>query len=174
VVINLGTFIPNTKEEQQEMLHEIGCRDWDDLFRDIPPEARIKDGLNLPDGKSEMEVTRIMERTAAKNTVFPTIFRGAGAYNHYVPAAVNAVAGKEEFLTAYTPYQAEISQGILQSIFEYQTMRSPTPILTEPLTRKKSQEPSASLEGWMNWTVKSRMQQTRPSRQSMVRKSFLL
>ena len=118
----MGTFIPNTKKEQQEMLHEISCRDWDDLFRDIPQEARIKDGLNLSDGKSEMEVTRIMERTAAKNTVFPTIFRGAGAYNHYVPAAVNAIAGKEEFLTAYTPYQAEISQGILQSIFEYQTM----------------------------------------------------
>lgn len=118
----MGTFIPNTKEEQHEMLREIGCRDWDDLFRDIPPEARIKGGLNLPDGKSEMEVTRAMENIAAKNTVFPTIFRGAGAYNHYVPAAVNAVAGKEEFLTAYTPYQAEISQGILQSIFEYQTM----------------------------------------------------
>lgn len=118
----MGTFIPNTKEEQQEMLHEIGCRDWDDLFRDIPQEARIKGGLNLPDGKSEMEVSRIMEKTAEKNTVFPTIFRGAGAYNHYVPAAVNAITGKEEFLTAYTPYQAEISQGILQSIFEYQTM----------------------------------------------------
>lgn len=118
----MGTFIPNTKEEQHEMLRETGCRDWDDLFRDIPPEARIKGGLNLPDGKSEMEVTRAMENIAAKNTVFPTIFRGAGAYNHYVPAAVNAITGKEEFLTAYTPYQAEISQGILQSIFEYQTM----------------------------------------------------
>ena len=118
----MGTFIPNTKKEQQDMLHEIGCKDWDDLFKDIPPEARVKGGLNLPPGKSEAEVSRIMEKTADKNVVFHSIFRGAGAYNHYVPASVNAIAGKEEFLTAYTPYQAEISQGILQSIFEYQTM----------------------------------------------------
>ncbi|MGN1381343.1 MAG: aminomethyl-transferring glycine dehydrogenase subunit GcvPA [Eubacterium sp.] len=118
----MGTFIPNTKKEQLDMLHEIGCESWDDLFKDIPPEARVKGGLNLPDGKSEAEVSRIMERTAGRNVVFHSIFRGAGAYNHYVPASVNAIAGKEEFLTAYTPYQAEISQGILQSIFEYQTM----------------------------------------------------
>lgn len=118
----MGTFIPNTKKEQQDMLHEIGCKDWDDLFKDIPPEARVKGGLKLPPGKSEAEVSRIMEKTADKNVVFHSIFRGAGAYNHYVPASVNAIAGKEEFLTAYTPYQAEISQGILQSIFEYQTM----------------------------------------------------
>ncbi len=104
------------------MLHDIGYRDWDDLFRDIPAETRLKGRLDLPAGKSEAEVARIMERTADKNRVFHTVFRGGGAYRHYVPAAVNAVAGKEEFSTAYTPYQAEISQGILQSIFEYQTM----------------------------------------------------
>ena len=118
----MGTFIPNTKEEQLKMLNEIGYEDFDDLFKDIPAEARVQGELNLPKGKSEIEVSQIMEELASDNVVFDSIFRGAGAYNHYVPAAVDAIANKEEFLTAYTPYQAEISQGILQSIFEYQTM----------------------------------------------------
>lgn len=118
----MGTFIPNTKEEQLKMLNEIGYADFDDLFKDIPAEARVQGELNLPKGKSEIEVSQIMEELASDNVVFDSIFRGAGAYNHYVPAAVDAIANKEEFLTAYTPYQAEISQGILQSIFEYQTM----------------------------------------------------
>ena len=104
------------------MLNEIGYADFDDLFKDIPAEARVQGELNLPKGKSEIEVSQIMEELASDNVVFDSIFRGAGAYNHYVPAAVDAIANKEEFLTAYTPYQAEISQGILQSIFEYQTM----------------------------------------------------
>lgn len=118
----MGTFIPNTKEEQLKMLNEIGYADFDDLFKDIPAESRVQGELNLPKGKSEIEVSQIMEELASDNVVFDSIFRGAGAYNHYVPAAVDAIANKEEFLTAYTPYQAEISQGILQSIFEYQTM----------------------------------------------------
>lgn len=118
----MGTFIPNTKEGQLKMLNEIGYADFDDLFKDIPAEARVQGELNLPKGKSEIEVSQIMEELASDNVVFDSIFRGAGAYNHYVPAAVDAIANKEEFLTAYTPYQAEISQGILQSIFEYQTM----------------------------------------------------
>lgn len=118
----MGTFIPNTKDEQLRMLSDIGYKDWDDLFKDIPADARIKGELNIPAGKSELETARLMEQMAGKNVVYDTIFRGAGAYNHYIPAAVNAVVSKEEFITAYTPYQAEISQGILQSIFEYQTM----------------------------------------------------
>ena len=118
----MGTFIPNTKEEQLQMLNDIGYKDWDDLFKDIPAAARIKCELNIPAGKSELETAQIMEKMANRNVVYDSIFRGAGAYNHYIPAAVNAVVSKEEFITAYTPYQAEISQGILQSIFEYQTM----------------------------------------------------
>ena len=118
----MGTFIPNTKEEQLKMLNEIGYKDFDDLFKVIPDEAKVKGELNLPDGLSEIEVARKVEGLAAKNTIFRSIFRGAGSYNHYVPSAVDAIANKEEFVTAYTPYQAEISQGILQSIFEYQTM----------------------------------------------------
>ena len=78
--------------------------------------------LNLPAGKSELEVRREMEALAAKNKVYATVLRGAGAYDHYIPSIVKYIPAKEEFLTAYTPYQAEMSQGILQSIFEYQTM----------------------------------------------------
>ena len=118
----MSTYIPNTKEEQLEMLREIGHESFEDLFRDIPQSARVQGELDLPSGKSELQVREIVEEMAEKNFVFDTILRGAGAYNHYVPAAVNEIADKEEFLTAYTPYQAEISQGILQSIFEYQTM----------------------------------------------------
>ncbi|MBR2539884.1 MAG: aminomethyl-transferring glycine dehydrogenase subunit GcvPA [Mogibacterium sp.] len=118
----MGTFIPNTKEEQLQMLNEIGYKDFDDLFKVIPDEAKVKGELNLPEGLSEIEVDRKVQALANKNVIFRSIFRGAGAYNHYVPSAVDAIANKEEFLTAYTPYQAEISQGILQSIFEYQTM----------------------------------------------------
>ena len=71
---------------------------------------------------SELEVSRAMSAMAAENRVFGTVLRGAGAYDHYIPAIVKCIPAKEEFLTAYTPYQAEISQGLLQSIFEYQTM----------------------------------------------------
>ena len=118
----MGTFIPNTREEQLKMLNEIGYKDFDDLFKVIPDAAKVKGELDLPEGKSEIEVARRVEGLADRNVIFRSIFRGAGAYNHYVPSAVDAIANKEEFLTAYTPYQAEISQGILQSIFEYQTM----------------------------------------------------
>ena len=77
--------------------------------------------LDLPEGLSELEVGQKMAELAAKNRVFPSVFRGAGAYRHYIPSIVKTVTSKEEFLTAYTPYQAEVSQGVLQSIFEYQT-----------------------------------------------------
>ena len=117
----MGSFLPNTKEEQQNMLQEIGYDSFDALFAHIPEEAKVK-SLNLPSSLSEMEAMDEMDRLAGKNIVFKHIFRGAGAYNHYIPAIVQSVVSKEEFVTAYTPYQAEISQGILQSIFEYQTM----------------------------------------------------
>ena len=118
----MGSYVPNTLEERQEMLKEIGYNSIDDLFAHIPDEVKIKGGLNIPEGKSELEVRREMENIASKNQVFKTIFRGAGAYRHFIPSIVNSVISKENLLTAYTPYQAEISQGILQSIFEYQTM----------------------------------------------------
>lgn len=117
----MGSYLPNTKQEQQEMLKEIGFDSFDALFAHIPNEVKLKE-LNLPSGMSEMEAISEMETIAEKNKVFKHIFRGAGAYNHYIPSIVGSVVNKEEFVTAYTPYQAEISQGILQSIFEYQTM----------------------------------------------------
>lgn len=118
----MGTYIPSTSRERQEMLEDIGYNKIDDLFAAIPREVLFKGSLNLPKGHSELEVRRKIEGIAEKNTVFKTIFRGAGAYNHYIPSIVKQITSKEEFVTAYTPYQAEISQGLLQSIFEYQTM----------------------------------------------------
>ena len=117
----MGSYIPSTAAERQAMLEAIGCRSMDDLFVQVPPEMKV-DRLDLPAGKSELEVRRVLEGMAGKNRVFSSVFRGAGAYRHYIPAIVKSVTSKEEFITAYTPYQAEISQGVLQSIFEYQTM----------------------------------------------------
>lgn len=104
------------------MLAALGMGDWKELYRDVPAELLLDRPLDIPEGMSEIEVSRAVSAMAAKNTVFPTILRGAGAYDHYIPSIVKSVASKEEFLTAYTPYQAEMSQGVLQSIFEYQTM----------------------------------------------------
>lgn len=118
----MGSYIPSTREERLSMLESIGMHSFDELYADIPEKLRFKDGLSLPSGLSELEVAQKMEEIAEKNTRFTHIFRGAGSYHHYIPAIVKQVTSKEEFITAYTPYQAEISQGLLQSIFEYQTM----------------------------------------------------
>ena len=117
----MGSYVPHTAAEREEMLRTIGLETIDELYADVPPEVKLA-SLDLPEGLSELQVAREMESLAQKNKVYRTIFRGAGAYRHYIPAAVRAIASKEEFVTAYTPYQAEISQGILQAIFEYQTM----------------------------------------------------
>lgn len=118
----MASFIPSTQEERLEMLKAIGLNDYRELYRDVPAEMYLEDGaLQIPSGLSEMEVSRKVSAMAAKNHVFSTVLRGAGAYDHYIPSIVKYIPAKEEFLTAYTPYQAEMSQGILQSIFEYQT-----------------------------------------------------
>ena len=117
----MGSYIPATAAERQAMLHELGCGSFDDLFAAVPESVRVRE-LSIPKGKSEFEVRRELEGIAEKNVRFGSIFRGAGAYWHYIPSIVKTIISKEEFVTAYTPYQAEISQGILQSIFEYQTM----------------------------------------------------
>ena len=119
----MGSYLPATEPERQTMLSGLGLNGPEDLFDCVPKAVRLSaPPEGLPGPRSELEVRRLMEGLAAKNTVFPTILRGAGAYRHYIPAAVSAIAAKEEFVTAYTPYQAEISQGVLQSIFEFQTM----------------------------------------------------
>ena len=118
----MANFIPSNKEERLEMLKTVGVDGYRDLYKDVPAEMYLEDGaLNIPSGLSELEVGRAVSAMAAKNHVFPTVLRGAGAYDHYIPSIVKYIPAKEEFLTAYTPYQAEMSQGILQSIFEYQT-----------------------------------------------------
>ena len=113
-------FIPHTPDEVQEMLSVVGVRDLDDLFADIPPEMRPKH-FDLPKGQSEFAVCRYFEDLAAANVTPAVSFLGAGFYAHYVPHAVDALSGRSEFYTSYTPYQAECSQGTLQAIFEYQT-----------------------------------------------------
>lgn len=118
----MGSYVPSTPAERQEMLQAIGLSDYQQLYRDVPESMYLDHPLDIPAGMSEMEVGRAVSAMAAKNRVFTVVLRGAGAYDHYIPSIVKYIPAKEEFLTAYTPYQAEISQGILQSIFEYQTM----------------------------------------------------
>ena len=117
----MRSYVPNTPEERQQMLSAIGLSSMEDLFADIPAQARLNRPLNLPVGKSEQEVRKIFKALSGEAGELP-LFRGAGAYRHYIPAVVNAITSRAEFYTAYTPYQAEMSQGMLQSIFEYQTL----------------------------------------------------
>lgn len=118
----MGSYVPSTKAQRQQMLNALGMESFDELYSAVPKSVMLANGLNLPKGMSELEVLQRMTAIANKNRVFSTVLRGAGAYDHYIPAIVKSIPQKEEFLTAYTPYQAEMSQGILQSIFEYQTM----------------------------------------------------
>jgi glycine dehydrogenase subunit 1 len=113
-------YIPHTPEEIRAMLETVGVSSVEELFADIPKELRPK-SFDLPPGMTEMAVRARLEALAAKNRIDFVSFLGAGFYDHYVPAAVDALASRGEFYTAYTPYQAEASQGTLQAIFEYQT-----------------------------------------------------
>lgn len=116
-------FIPHTESERRAMLDRIGLERLEELFQDIPERARFPH-LDLPEALSEPEVERQMRTLSSRNldlSARPS-FLGAGAYRHYVPAVVDAVLSRGELLTAYTPYQPEISQGMLQALFEYQTL----------------------------------------------------
>ncbi|MFH0918293.1 MAG: aminomethyl-transferring glycine dehydrogenase subunit GcvPA [Candidatus Omnitrophota bacterium] len=115
------SYIPHTFEDIQQMLLTIGVKSIDELFKDIPAAARPK-SFNLPASKSEFQVTQTLSKLAAKNATGLVNFVGAGFYDHFIPAAVDALAGRAEFYTAYTPYQPECSQGWLQAIYEYQSM----------------------------------------------------
>ena len=118
----MGSYIPSTGAQREEMLRAVGVTGTRELFRDVPEQMLLHEPLKIPHGMSELEVSRTMTAMAAENRVYGTVLRGAGAYDHYIPSIVKYIPAKEEFLTAYTPYQAEMSQGLLQSIFEYQTM----------------------------------------------------
>jgi glycine dehydrogenase subunit 1 len=116
-------YIPHSDQDRASMLATIGVRSIEELFKDVPEHARFPK-LDLPSALSEMEVRRELEMLAEANltTSDCPCFLGAGAYSHFVPAVVDAILRRGEFYTAYTPYQPEVSQGTLQSIFEYQTM----------------------------------------------------
>ena len=114
-------FIPHTPEDVQEMLAVIGVSNIASLFEEIPGDLLIGDFAGVPDALSEMEITRLMRGRAARDAGMLT-FIGAGAYEHHIPAAVWDIATRGEFYSAYTPYQAEASQGTLQTIYEYQSM----------------------------------------------------
>jgi len=114
-------FIPHTEEDVREMLDVIGVAQIDDLFCEIPEELRCGEIEGIPPGLSEMEVSQLMQRRAREDGQ-PLNFIGAGAYDHHVPAAVWQVATRGEYYSAYTPYQAEASQGTLQLLYEFQSM----------------------------------------------------
>ena len=115
------SFLSLTPDEREAMLAAIGVASIEELFRDIPAGVRLGRPLAVPPALAEAELSRHLEELAARNVVDEVSFLGAGIYDHYVPAVVDAVLQRGEFLTAYTPYQPELSQGVLQAIFEYQT-----------------------------------------------------
>ena len=116
-------FLPHTQSQRDAMLHVIGKSSLEELFQDVPEDFRFPK-LNLPPGLSEMEASAEMQGLAAANESVDDLisFLGAGAYHHYIPAAVDSILRRGEFYTAYTPYQPEVSQGTLQAIFEYQSL----------------------------------------------------
>ena len=118
-------YIPNSLPEiKEEMMREIGIDSIDELYADVPPKYQLKKPLNLPEALSEFEVKKHVESLLLKNKTCDDIpvFLGAGCWPHYVPAVVKEIVQRSELLTSYTPYQAEVSQGMLQALFEYQSM----------------------------------------------------
>ena len=114
-------FFPQTKEEIEQMLKQAGMNSLDDLYADVPEQIRFRGEYDLPEPMSETEIRSLFDKLGEKNRRL-TVFAGAGCYDHYTPAVVPNIISRSEFLTSYTPYQAEISQGTLHYIFEYQSM----------------------------------------------------
>jgi glycine dehydrogenase subunit 1 len=115
-------YLPKSDSEREEMLEACGVSSPEDLFSHLPPEVRLQRPLNIPPGKSEYEIADYFRALGARNANGYASFLGAGVYSHYRPVLVDTVVSRGEFLTSYTPYQAEISQGTLTTIFEFQTM----------------------------------------------------
>ena len=121
----MGHYVPHTDDEIEAMLGFIGVSSLDELFAAVPEALRLAGGLDLPDGLSEPDVLAEMDRLASRNRACgPDLvcFAGAGAYDHEIPSVTRSLAFRSEFVTAYTPYQPEVAQGVLQALFEYQTM----------------------------------------------------
>ncbi|MGE5112390.1 MAG: aminomethyl-transferring glycine dehydrogenase subunit GcvPA [Acidobacteriaceae bacterium] len=115
-------YLPKSPADRELMLREIGAKSIDDLFASIPPEYRLNRDLKVPRQMAESEIMSWFQARAGENTTGFHIFLGAGAYNHYRPVVIDSLVSRGEFFTAYTPYQPEIAQGTLQSIFEFQSM----------------------------------------------------
>ncbi len=117
-------YLPLTQKERQQMLTRIGASSAEDLFNDVPAAVRFQGEMQLPPPLSELEALQHLGEMAArnKNSKDYASFLGAGVYDHFVPSVVSHITGRSEFYTSYTPYQAEISQGVLQAVFEYQTL----------------------------------------------------
>jgi len=115
-------FLPNSEEDREEMLKFLGVSSYRELLKDIPEEYFFKGELNLPSALFEEEAVELLENLAKENRSDLKIFAGGGAYDHYVPKVIPFILSRSEFYTAYTPYQAEVSQGTLQAIFEYQSV----------------------------------------------------
>jgi glycine dehydrogenase subunit 1 len=117
-------YLPHTPEDMAEMLKAVGSVSLEDLFAAIPPECRRRADMKLPEPLTEWELDAHIDRLAGRMAVAPEakVFVGAGSYDHHIPAAVGFLASRSEFVTSYTPYQPEMSQGTLQAIFEYQTL----------------------------------------------------
>jgi glycine dehydrogenase subunit 1 len=122
----LGHYVPHTDDEIERMLSDIGLASLDELFASVPAALRLAGGLDMPLGRSEPDVIAEMERLAGNNRHGRDLvcFAGAGAYDHELPSATRSLTFRSEFVTAYTPYQPEVAQGVLQALFEYQTMVS--------------------------------------------------
>ena len=120
----MSSFIPHTEEEQKQMLQEAGVSSIKELFAPIPDEILLKSDLNLPEGVTELELTQEIDKLSRNISALPDYvsFLGGGSYDHFIPAVVDHIASRSEFYTSYTPYQPEASQGILQVLFEYQTL----------------------------------------------------
>jgi len=118
------SYIPHSEDEIKEMLEAVGVKSIEELFSDIPDSLRSKDGLSLPESLSEIEIESLARDIADENISTSThiSFLGGGSYDHYIPALVDTIASRPEFYTAYTPYQAEVSQGTLQTLYEYQSL----------------------------------------------------
>ena len=118
------SYIPNTETELDQMLESIGVSDFEDLIKDIPASVRYFHNLNIPKSLSEFELVKHLTDLADKNKSYKSIFIGAGAYDHFVPAVINHLISRPDFMTAYTPYQAEAAQGTLQATYEFQSLIS--------------------------------------------------
>jgi len=115
-------YLPKNEKERKEIFEFLGIKKFEELLKFLPQDKILKEPLKIPKGKSEIEVREIVEGLAKLNNFELINFAGGGAYDHYIPAIVNYVISRPEFYTAYTPYQAEVSQGTLQAMFEYQTL----------------------------------------------------